>query len=501
MHIIQNNPYRIVGLLVGATAREQDRQIKRLKQFIDVGQDPQDDFSFTIFGELNRNIEAVNDAESLLNLDSDKMLAALFWFYNGNPITDEVAFDAIKDGDLDAASEIWRKLIYDSEQESYMGVTKRNASAFHNLSTLYLQKYDIDEDALNLKLHLLESDFYNDLKNKATGETFRISKKEIQILFLNGLTNQDSFDRNEFIEAIKNIEFSAKDDFLKDFIQKPIEEIEKQIEESKTKRKANKANSINVGKALINQASENLKQLEKIVGVSNLKYSSIADKVANEILQCSIEYFNYFQENDSETNYYDPAWKLAKSSEKIAIGKLTKDRISDNLNTFEEMKDYELSSALNLLQSIKDAFETNKAKIHEEVRSKVLGRNQTINWNKVNQIVNDSLDWNKVTTLIQEKITLKNLEKIKQISNPTKINEFKTLVEFVYGKLNYSQKNKVKYLFYWGVPVSTPDFDFAAYAWLIGALIGAVVGAIMAGGGGALFCAIIGAGIGSKFSS
>ena len=100
MHIIKKNPYRTVGLLVGATAKEQERQIRRLKQFIIADQDPQDDFSFPKLGLLPRTIENVNDAVSKLNLESDKMNAALFWFYKGNDITDEPAFDAIKEGDI-----------------------------------------------------------------------------------------------------------------------------------------------------------------------------------------------------------------------------------------------------------------------------------------------------------------------------------------------------------------------------------------------------------------
>jgi len=110
MHIIQNNPYRTVGLLVGATAKEQERQIRRLKQFIEAEQDPQDDFSFPTLGNLHRTLDKVNEASSKLNLDSDKMSSALFWFYKGNPITDEPAFDAIKEADLDQVISIWTKL-------------------------------------------------------------------------------------------------------------------------------------------------------------------------------------------------------------------------------------------------------------------------------------------------------------------------------------------------------------------------------------------------------
>jgi hypothetical protein len=53
MKVILNNPYRTVGLLVGATAREQERQVKRLKQFLEAEQDPQDDFSFPTLGNLH----------------------------------------------------------------------------------------------------------------------------------------------------------------------------------------------------------------------------------------------------------------------------------------------------------------------------------------------------------------------------------------------------------------------------------------------------------------
>jgi hypothetical protein len=202
---------------------------------------------------------------------------------------------------------------------------------------MYLEEYTIDEETLHLKLHFLESDFFNDLKNKATGETFRISKKEIQVLFLNGLTNQDSFDKNEFIEAIKDIEFSAKDDFLKGFIQRPIEEIEKHIDESKAKRRSNKANSVNIGKALYKQTAENLKQLKSILGTTNLKFSSISDKVSGEILQCGIDYFSQYK--DSSTDPGSASMDLFRKAKTLAIGNIAKQRCQENTENLQEWID------------------------------------------------------------------------------------------------------------------------------------------------------------------
>lgn len=459
MEIIQYNPYRTVGLLVGATAREQDRQVKRLKQFISAEQDPQEDYSFPSLGELNRTIESVAEAASKLNLDSDKMHAALFWFYNGNAITDEAAFDALKEGDSEKAIEIWRKLALDPDGDAYNEVVKRNASAFQNLSTLYLHEYGIDEDTLQMKLLFLESDYFNELKSKATDETYKISPKEIQLLFLNSLSHQDGFDPTEFIEAISNVEFIAKEEFLKSFTQKPVEQIEKKIEESKSKRKANKENAIEAGNNLLLDTKESVNQLKSMLGKANAKYSSIADKLANEILQCSIDYFNESQESGLDINYFEPAMKLAKSAEALAVGKLAKDRIKDNIETLEGMKDQEISQAIEVLKSIKVAYDTNKAEITTQVNGMRLGYNQTINWTKVNQMIENSLDWDKVVSLIQEVIPQKNVDRIKNVNNQIKINEYKSLASFVMTKLSYLQKNKVRYICYWessGPAMPTP---------------------------------------------
>lgn len=127
MKLVQNNPYRTVGLLVGASAKEQTKQINRLKQYLEAEQEPQDDFSFPILGNLHRTVDSVSEAASKLHLDSDKISAALFWFYKGYDITDEPAFDALKDSDSQRAIEIWQKLT------SSGNVISKNGSAFHNL--------------------------------------------------------------------------------------------------------------------------------------------------------------------------------------------------------------------------------------------------------------------------------------------------------------------------------------------------------------------------------
>ena len=343
MNIIENNPYRIIGLLVGATPREQERQIRRLRQFIEADQRTEDDFSFPSLGNLNRTIDNVNAATSQLNLDSDKMNNALFWFYKGNDITDEPAFDALNEHNHNKSAEIWNKLI-----ETQV-VTQRNSSAFQNLSTLYLYRAFVGETievtflehAISMKLKFLESDFLNDFKALATDVTYKTTKKQLQLSFLEQvkfeIDKKTSFASNKLFEILNKQEFSAKEDFLNGFVQKTIEQIEKKIEEAKVKRKANKANAVNIGNTLYEQTAENLRELKSILKTSNLKLSSIYDKVSDEILQCGIDYFLYYK--DSSIDPGNPSMDLCRKAKTLAIGNIAKQRCQENTENLKEWID------------------------------------------------------------------------------------------------------------------------------------------------------------------
>lgn len=480
MNLIQNNPYRIIGLLVGASAKEKDKQTKRLLQYLDAEQEPENDFSFSTLDGFIRTTTIVNESVTALSLNIDKIKYALFWFYNGNPITDEPAFDALKENDIDSALSIWEKLVSDRK------ITKRNSSAANNLATLYLSDFYRDglglsidslEKAITLKLLFLESDYSNDFIKQATDETFNSSKNELQLIYLNQIKSEiekSGFPSiKEMLEIINKIDFSAKSLFIKDFIQKPIEQIELKIEESKNKRKVNKSDSLVIGQTLVKSTIGQLSQIKNLIGEEDLKYNSIADKLANEILQCSIEYFNFCQDNKSNSTYIETSIELGKEAKGIARGKLAKDRITDNLSTMEGMKDKEINNAIDLLKSIKKAFEENEAKINIEVMSMKLGYNQTINWSKVENMIANSLDWDKVASLIKEAIPQSNIEKIKNSSNQAELTEYKNLAKWVFGKLKYSQKTQVKYICFWDTFTTVPTSDdFPLWAkWAIGIVI------------------------------
>jgi hypothetical protein len=363
MNLIINNPYRTLGLLVGSSAAQQNRQLSRLKMYIEAEQEPEQDFSFPSLGINKRSIEIIEYAASKLNLDADKMLYSLFWFYNGNPITDEPAFDALKEEGTEETKEIWRNLAINDEDESFNPITKRNASAYHNLSTLYLEEFGIDEETIKLKLLFIESDYFKDLVDKATDVTYKISQKDAQLMFLNALVEFDDIDESELLDAIENINFIAKNEFLKNAVDTPISKIESEIQQSRSKRQANKANAFSIGKNIHSSTKSNLQLVATILGSTNIKYSSIADKVADEILQCGIDYFKHYR--DSTKDPSNDSMRLFTIAKGIARGAVVKQRINENTENLQDWidgkeereKGAQIVSDLEVIKKLIDEFE------------------------------------------------------------------------------------------------------------------------------------------------
>jgi hypothetical protein len=169
-----------------------------------------------------------------------------------------------------------------------------------------------------------------------------------------------------------------------------------------------------------------MKMLKSILGAANIKYRSVADKLANEIIQCSIDYYNFYHRNNSGYNFVDPALAIANKAFQIAEGSVVKDKVSDTLETYKKKKDYEISSAIEILQHIRDTNESNRKS----------GSSRKI-------------DWGKVADLIIGSISRSNVSKIKAVKDSSKIFKYKELVEYTFDNLNTIQYIRVSYISFW----------------------------------------------------
>lgn len=448
MELIKNNPYRIAGILSNATERELQKQKTKIKAYTKVGKEIKSDFDFQILGSIDRTEDSVNKAFSNVEQNQDKVNYALFWFLNASPF-DNTAIEYLKNGDEEKALEIWEKVTKDKD------VNSKNFSAFNNLGTYKLLSRDKSDikTGIEAKIKLIESDYFESFVHSVADETYTIDNQKQSEKLIDELLTQfkNQYSSSETLQLFNGCNGTTQKYLSKKFTEEPLHKIESQIESCKKKRKADKGRAYEFGLKLFTNTKDDLSLLKSLLGTSDLKYKAVADQLANEIMQCGIDYFNESQENDSGENYLESSQKLTKLADSIAVGKLTKDRAKDSLATLADMKDREVNQAIAILNSIKLAYEKAISEIDAQVSAMrmTMSYNQSINYSKVDKMKANCLNWDKVVEVVGNGISINDVEVIQRCSNQSKVAEYKSLVDFLLGKLGPIQINQVKHLCYW----------------------------------------------------
>lgn len=440
MKSIINNPYRIAGILANSSEKDILKQKSKIKRFSEVGKEISSEYDFPFLSSLSRSSTIIDKAFSDIEQNQNKVFYSLFWFLNLNPI-DNTAIQHLISGNKEKAFEIWEKLSNDKE------VNSKNYSAFNNISTLYLlghSKEDLKR-GITTKIKLIESENFKDFVHTVADETFSIdTPKQIELLIDELLTLfKGKYSTSEAMELFSNCNGTAQKYLSKKFTEEPVHKIETQIEQCNKKRTNNKGNAYKFGTDLYTNTKSELALLKSIVGNANLQYKILADNIAKEILQCSVDYFNESQEQEKSGNYLEEAMKLAKLAESVAINDATKNKVKENISTLEGMKDQELSQIVEVLKSVKLMYEDNERKINQEVRD--LEKNdvliklghKSINWGAVKDNIRNSINWGNVNDLLSGILTDKNLKKIKESDKSEAKKEFWELI-------NWTENNSLK---------------------------------------------------------
>jgi len=417
MKSILNNPYRIAGILANCSEKDILKQKSKIKRFSEVGKEITSEYDFSFLNSLQRTNSIIDKAFSDIEQNQNKVVHSLFWFTNLNPV-DNTAIQHLVSGNKEKAIEIWDKLTDEKE------VTSKNFSAFNNIGTLYLLEESKQEikQGITAKIKLIESESFQDFVHTVADVTFSIDKnKQIEILIDELLTQfKNKYSTSETIELFSNCNGTTQKYLSKKFTEEPIHKIETQIEQCTKKRAKDKINAYKYATDLYSNTKSELTLLKSIVGNTNLQYKMLADNVAKEILQSSVDYFNESQEQEKSNNYLEEAMKLAKLAESIALNEATKNKVKENISTLEGMKDKELSQVIDFLKSVKEAYEENESEIRQEVKKMeqtdilIKMGHKTINWDAVEDNIKNSIKWTGVNDLLDEILSDNCLTKIKQ---------------------------------------------------------------------------------------
>lgn len=446
MNLIAQNPYRVLGLLGNSSERELQKQIATIKRYAEVGKSKAFDYDFDFLGKVSRTANDVQRASSQIEQANNKLHYSLFWFVNKSHI-DETALNHLKEGNLDKAIEIWDKTIKDGE------ISTKNFSSITNLSTLLLglsiQNGKLDKEkfqkAIDLKGKLIHSVNFQDFVSLTTGNGFSVDNSKISSTFTEDilsltkkyLDKDGGISNADLIKAFGSFPETTRKYLASKFIEGPQHNIESHIDNSVEKRKAEPENANKFGSALFAATRNDLSFLKSVLGLSNVQYQMLANKLANEILQCSIDYFNDAVENDYDDDPFTDAIKLVQLAASVGPTGHVKSRVQDSSNTLEELKYSDCHKAIQVLNAILDAY----VKLEEENRFLSLFERKIIDTTKVKSVLNP---------ILVDEI----FEKVASSGKSSVINEFNEAFKQIVSHISSYKRNYNKFISF--LPSSNP---------------------------------------------
>lgn len=317
MNILQNNPYRLLGVYSNSPTKERLANHNRMKAFLKVGKS----VSFPLdvpqyLSSINRTEASAADAEAKLTLPKDQILYAQFWFMKATPL-DEVAFNHLFAGEIKKAEEIWQK--------------RECLSALQNLIVCALIRNKYDFAIKYAEVLYGNTQYLNQFISTIIGTGGNFDVSTLAFSFLDILCDE--------IGASKLLLFITNSSWKENLGERAVKPLVDSIQDAiniaqKTKGKGSNAR-LNAGEALRKNTRNAILQLKGFLSTKDLQYQMIADKLGLEILQCAIDYFNDSEEPDAAHK----AMSLQKYAKSIVVGQMAKDRCKENVDILQRIID------------------------------------------------------------------------------------------------------------------------------------------------------------------
>lgn len=314
MKIIENNPYRILGVYANAQKKEILANLGKATAFLKVGKSVE--FPLDLKGllpDLQRTSDMISNANSQIAIAQDQLKYTQFWFLKITPI-DDVAYNHLLAGNLGEAENIWTKqdnisslqnrLICSLIQDNYASAIAFAETLYSKFGDNYISTID-PNSILKMTGQQLMEQFIDTLCEECD---------PVELLGYSSLSQTKAYLGAKVIDPLKD---------------KILQEVARAKNTDRSDHMARKK----AGENLIKVAVPMLKQLKSIIGANDIQYQMIADKVGLEVLQCGIDYYNGSEEDDAAHK----AMKIQKTATNIVVGKMAKDRCNENLAILQDI--------------------------------------------------------------------------------------------------------------------------------------------------------------------
>lgn len=326
---IDDNPYRILGVFTNASLKEITANKAKIARYANVGESvsfeaDKDD----MLPPVVRTEETVDKAFSNLTLPEEKLKHAFFWFTEGN-------------------DETWSSLMNHAVmafiQEDDATAVNRIMSVIHN------------------------GDMRKDFVVSVCGDTFQISENVLTRMFMDALLEREGpiivyrlIKENDAVEADVS--------YLRERIMEaPVNRIKSEIDKAKKVDPKDNEGSYAAGVALMNDTKADLELLKELRVEGDSMYQMQVDSLANQILQCAINYYN----GDPKTQYLrvENSEKLLNYATSIAEGAALKERCRQNMEMLiDNKKHFAISSQHKSIFALLEKYDAQPRTIDEAIQ-------------------------------------------------------------------------------------------------------------------------------------
>ncbi len=340
LKVIQDNPFFTLGVHANAPVKQRMGNISKMKAYAKLNKP----LSFALdmpqyLQAPDRSINAIEHAVSLLNMPHELAVHALFWLYNMTP-TQQQACDYLAQGNI-------------AQAEALLSINLENFGSYISLATLYFIDNKVSDGISTLNHMIHENTLrqcYFDFLSSINGQPIVMDASAVTEMVYNALitdipaTTLHTVFKDPHSWVINTINTNTS----KQLTQYIIGAYIKNIEELLTNNQRDSTISIDQKlqvlqnyQKILNPITDQLKQIEKIVGSQDFDYITIADRVANFLIDLVQNYIN-----DKNLDIDNTSWSLPEKV--IAVAQ----QISNTPNTKNACKE-----ASKKIQQLKNAKE------------------------------------------------------------------------------------------------------------------------------------------------
>lgn len=345
MDLIHQNPFRILGLSVDATERDITKRISDLETATEFGKKVSYETDFPFLSDFERTSESVREAASRIETAEGRFLYSLFWFWKQN-VCDELALEVLKGGNIEKAVSLLEAQFKEGTNNDKLYSSAKNLSILYMAISRENGSYNFEKFSKGLIWagRVLDANLLEAYARHISGKNFMIEKQKVIGSFIDEVikTITPHIDKPggialpQFISKFSSFPEETRRQVSSKLLGKHINKIEKAIQTAEVTRRKHPENADKAGSDLYENTDSDLRKIAAVLAVDDFEYQSIANKLAEEIADCSANYYNYHLENDTDVDPGDNALRLARCAYSVAVGIKVKQRLNEGIPILEK---------------------------------------------------------------------------------------------------------------------------------------------------------------------